>query len=1267
MQNTRGHPAIFDTADKRLRFGVSDSGEFIDSVYREQESNKLFSKMIGRHYIPPHSKPLYTAADIVCEGYLYKKGSWMKNWKRRYFVLRKDIRSLCYYASREDLTLLGSIPLDIDTKLANVKPDDADGHQNVVAIETDFEDGTSMKTYIRFETFEKMKAWMLDIKNEAQNMTFTDEDQLDWWNALFAEVQTIEPKNAPRRDGLTGDADHDDAPAKRDEVKPAVNNSALAGSVAPLFVQVPATDFKGYTENEGFSDDDSDDETSPKPSSTGKSSESESKRKSQTSGIPQNVSNPTNTTNSKYIKKIKHLKPEKPAGPPPFDHVTAERYETSQGALAGLQISLVCTYQDRIFVVIFGSASNSLTADGPPSLLTTTSSVPGQTPTREKRLTNNNILNTLTGGSNRWVQICRTEVRTITERPAYSESYLSEVKLYFNVLENLIPENCKDIKIVVFRQENEKQESKKVEDLNQQLEIADFKSVLKIKMKVRVQLPVDIAVPIYKDSEVILGIVKLTSYFINQHRQWLNKSMKISPYSEILYSFGTSSGMTLSLEQLYACRYSTSVAQSLLQLWSAERNDYLIEKTRQMKEDFAVSFRDYEPKLRATLSPNENLEDKITQYFEPFQKAIETVEDLWKEMNEISSIILNAYDNFTQGKEVKNNVIPVEQGGNILRRSTWKKITIFQYCTTNLNLHLLISKYFSFQEIHNNGDYDGSSRNMHYVPTITLGCPAAHELKFSDGGLRKIFIELPSFEQKLVWIHALQYPTMEFIDKLMAEFPKESMIIFGNKCAMNSKEEYANLLKRKIEISRRIDIVASQALGCAVQVVRTICMLATIAQGNYFDILARSLKIGFVVMFESMLSTQGAELGMIEDLEIATLWLSLVSVRLVTVQPGKKDSGHIVGDSPSVQTQRKHVSVDGKPVFYGTGDGVTVRRDTTGRFVVDIEISSQEAAVVLDALNYMSGFDQRSTKVISAKPHIPFAFAPNPHVVYATDETAPRVYATVELFGIAFTQGVNEMQTLANLSSSRDVLKQVEINQASLTRLNEFYRSYRDSLDFQLTRRAPEMIEALNAMVPATNSATGSSSSFSNPSGQSIIGTVNTGPGSLQPQKSFIRRKSVRQSLNTSHFGSSPSSEAVSQAVIQLKIKVLSFSDRLLDQLQEAVVVAQSNPYDKHVDILLKSSSLIRQMAGVVCILCKSGKDRTSMGVTLEHTRSLVEDLGVLNGQEVCQLMRAQGVRRMNVYANTGQPMFAFNQIQRRALPSCYRPPPGSHAGNITS
>ena len=61
----------------------------------------------------------------------------------------------------------------------------------------------------------------------------------------------------------------------------------------------------------------------------------------------------------------------------------------------------------------------------------------------------------------------------------------------------------------------------------------------------------------------------------------------------------------------------------------------------------------------------------------------------------------------------------------------------------------------------------------------------------------------------------------------------------------------------------------------------------------------------------------------------------------------------------------------------------------------------------MDALNYMSGFDQRANRVITSKPHIPFAFHPNPQVIYATDEIQPRVYAVVELFGLAFTQGTN--------------------------------------------------------------------------------------------------------------------------------------------------------------------------------------------------------------------------------------------------------------------
>lgn len=73
------------------------------------------------------------------------------------------------------------------------------------------------------------------------------------------------------------------------------------------------------------------------------------------------------------------------------------------------------------------------------------------------------------------------------------------------------------------------------------------------------------------------------------------------------------------------------------------------------------------------------------------------------------------------------------------------------------------------------------------------------------------------------------------------------------------------------------------------------------------------------------------------------------------------------------------------------------------------------------------------------------------------------------------------------------------------------------------------------------------------------------------------------------------------------------------------------------------------------------------MSVTLEMARSLVEELGALDAEHIINTMRMQGVRRMNVYANTGQPMFAFNQIQRIALPTCYRPPPGTFSGNVNS
>jgi len=51
-----------------------------------------------------------------------KQGSFWKNWKRRYFNLRKDIQSLVYYHNADDLTQLGLIPLSSLTTITLIDP-----------------------------------------------------------------------------------------------------------------------------------------------------------------------------------------------------------------------------------------------------------------------------------------------------------------------------------------------------------------------------------------------------------------------------------------------------------------------------------------------------------------------------------------------------------------------------------------------------------------------------------------------------------------------------------------------------------------------------------------------------------------------------------------------------------------------------------------------------------------------------------------------------------------------------------------------------------------------------------------------------------------------------------------------------------------------------------------------------------------------------------------------------------------------------------------
>ncbi len=127
------------------------------------------------------------------------------------------------------------------------------------------------------------------------------------------------------------------------------------------------------------------------------------------------------------------------------------------------------------------------------------------------------------------------------------------------------------------------------------------------------------------------------------------------------------------------------------------------------------------------------------------------------------------------------------------------------------------------------------------------------------------------------------------------------------------------------------------------------------------------------------------------------------------------------------------------------------------------------------------------------------------------------------------------MQTLANLSSSRDVTRQVEINYGSLARFVEFYRSYKQALEYQLVRNTPELIDVL-----AANAAVAQASILN--AGNVFSGATNRSSAALPAAAVRSRRKSLRSSVSNAFLNNS--SEGLNSAVEALKAKVLNANDR---------------------------------------------------------------------------------------------------------------------------
>ncbi|KAA0176340.1 hypothetical protein FNF27_02037 [Cafeteria roenbergensis] len=117
------------------------------------------------------------------------------------------------------------------------------------------------------------------------------------------------------------------------------------------------------------------------------------------------------------------------------------------------------------------------------------------------------------------------------------------------------------------------------------------------------------------------------------------------------------------------------------------------------------------------------------------------------------------------------------------------------------------------------------------------------------------------------------------------------------------------------------------------------------------------------------------------------------------------------------------------------------------------------------------------------------------------------------------------------------------------------------------------------------------------------------------------------------------------------------------------LVQQETETADKRPRILHVAADITRMLQGLRVTFCKSGKDRTSMGVTLEEARILTlrHDLSPHQLGEAASLLRKHGVRLEVCRKNVGAPQYAFNRIQTRWLPSEYKPPAETFGGSLAT
>ncbi|CAM4739700.1 unnamed protein product [Rotaria magnacalcarata] len=139
----------------------------------------------------------------------------------------------------------------------------------------------------------------------------------------------------------------------------------------------------------------------------------------------------------------------------------------------------------------------------------------------------------------------------------------------------------------------------------------------------------------------------------------------------------------------------------------------------------------------------------------------------------------------------------------------------------------------------------------------------------------------------------------------------------------------------------------------------------------------------------------------------------------------------------------------------------------------------------------------------------------------------------------------------------------------------------------------------------------------------------------------------------------------------KLKVYINKNVDNLPDDilhLMELLEHAINSNKPKNVDIFPLAEKICRKVHGIRVTGCKSAKDRTSMGFTLEQGQLLVNNHNADRHdlQDIISRFRRNGTSIENTLINTGVKAYAFSTIQLVTFPEYYRAPLGTYGNTQT-